>query len=61
MRAIHYAAFYGHLDCVKLLVEKGEVQIDSPGAKKMTALHMAAARGHFQLVEYLLSKGSKVM
>lgn len=60
MRAIHYAAFYGHLDCVRLVLEKGNVQVDSPGAKRMTALHMAASRGHYDVVEYLLNNGSKL-
>lgn len=41
------------------MLEKGGVQIDSPGAKRMTPLHMAAARGYQDLVEYLLEKGSK--
>lgn len=59
-RAIHYAAHYGHLDCVKLMVEKGGIDADSPGPKRMTPLHIAASRGYFELVEYLLSKGAKV-
>lgn len=60
MRAIHFAAHYGHLECVKLLIEKGGVVADSPGPKRITPLHIAASRGHYELVEYLLSKGSKV-
>lgn len=59
MRAIHYAAYNGHLDCIKLLIKKGGVDIDSPGARRMTALHMAASRGYYEIVEYLLEKGSK--
>lgn len=60
MRAIHYAAFYGHLSCVKLMIETGGVPIDSPGAKRMTALHIAASRGHYDLVKYLLEKDAKI-
>lgn len=61
MRAVHYAAFYGHLECVKLMIEKGGVDVNQVGAKRMTALHMAVSRGHYDLVEYLLSKGSKII
>ncbi|EAS02069.2 WGR domain protein (macronuclear) [Tetrahymena thermophila SB210] len=60
-RAIHYAAHYGHLDCIKLMIEKGGVEVDSPGPKRMTPLHIATSRGHFEIVEYLLSKGAKVI
>lgn len=60
MRAIHYAAFYGHLGCVKLMIEQGEVSIDSPGAKRMTALNIAASRGHYEIVKYLIEKGAKI-
>lgn len=59
-RAIHYAAHYGHMECVKLLLEKGGIEVDSLGPKRMTSLHIASSRGHYELVEYLLSKGSKV-
>ncbi|KAL4491479.1 hypothetical protein ABPG72_008135 [Tetrahymena utriculariae] len=60
-RAIHYAAHYGHLDCIKLMIEKGGIEVDSPGPKRMTPLHIATSRGHFEIVEYLLSKGAKVI
>lgn len=43
------------------MIEKGGVEVDSPGPKRMTPLHIATSRGHFEIVEYLLSKGAKVI
>jgi hypothetical protein len=48
MRALHFAAYNGHLECIKLLVNIGKVDINkSFGAKKMSAVHFAASMGHF--------------
>ena len=61
MRAIHFAAYYGHLECIKLLVNVAKIDKDTPGAKRMTPLQMASARGYFDIVEYLLSIKANVM
>jgi ankyrin repeat protein len=56
--ALQMAADKGHLDVVKLLVEKGaELDYRHP-VNKMTALHLAAYSGHDDVVKYLLSKGA---
>lgn len=56
--ALQMAADKGHLEVVKLLVEKGaEVDYAHP-VNKMTALHLAAYSGHDDVVKYLLSKGA---
>ena len=56
--ALQMAADKGHLEVVKLLVEKG-AEIDYPHPiNKMTPLHLAAYSGHDEVVKYLLSKGA---
>lgn len=56
--ALQMAADKGHLEVVKLLVEKGaEIDYRHP-VNKMTALHLAAYSGHDDVVKYLLSKGA---
>lgn len=52
-----HAAYYGHLDTVKLLLEHG-AYIDFH--QKTSALIIAAQNGHIELVEYLLLKGATV-
>jgi ankyrin repeat protein len=56
--ALQMASDKGHLNVVKLLVEKGaEIDYAHP-VNKMTALHLAAYSGHDDVVKYLLSKGA---
>lgn len=52
--AIHFAARFGNLECLKWLVRNSRVL---PNAKSMngdTAAHDAAAMGHLDCLEYLL-------
>ncbi|HYD33507.1 MAG TPA: ankyrin repeat domain-containing protein [Methylophilaceae bacterium] len=56
--ALQMAADKGHLEIVKLLVEKGAELDYAHPVNKMTALHMAAYSGHDEVVKYLLSKGA---
>jgi ankyrin repeat protein len=53
--ALHLAAQNGHLECVKLLVEKG-ANINLPGKNRATPLILASGLGHFPVVEYLLEE-----
>ena len=56
--ALQMAADKGHLEVVKLLVDRGaEIDYRHP-VNKMTALHLAAYSGHDDVVKYLLSKGA---
>jgi ankyrin repeat protein len=56
--ALNLAALYGHLDCVKLLLEKG-CQLDAANEEDgSTALHNAAAGGFLEMVQLLLEKST---
>lgn len=58
---LHTAAFGGHLEIVKLLLDNGaEFDQRSEGTKAMTALHTAAYNGHTEVVRLLLEKGIAV-
>ena len=55
--ASYYAAFYGHLDCLKILVEKNEDVVNLKGSVgEQTPLMAACMHGEVDIVEYLLSK-----
>lgn len=56
-RPLHWAAMWGQLDTVKLLLETG-AEIDAPTSSKMTPLHWAAWQGGLEVVKYLVSKGA---
>lgn len=53
-RALHFAAVGGHLHCIKVLLEEGGVNVNTPGPSRMTAVALAAAYGHQDVVEYLV-------
>jgi ankyrin repeat protein len=55
--ALHWAAFYGHVDAVRLLLEHG-ADADARGADSATALHRAAESGHAEVVRVLLNSGA---
>jgi ankyrin repeat protein len=56
---LHLAAFFGHLDATKLLVERGaNVAAVSTNPMKVTPLHSAAAGESVEVVELLLAKGA---
>uniref|UniRef100_A0A8C2ZAY0 Uncharacterized protein n=1 Tax=Cyclopterus lumpus TaxID=8103 RepID=A0A8C2ZAY0_CYCLU len=55
-RAIHWAAYMGHLEVVKLLVASG-AEVDCKDKKAYTPLHAAASSGMSSTVHYLLSLG----
>ncbi len=51
--SLHLAAYYGHIDVVKVLIENG-AKLDKVTKKKQTALHLAAKRGNEDVVKFLL-------
>ena len=51
--AIHYAACYGHLKILKLLVPRFKQPIVAPCFNGLNPIHSAAFNGHPEVVEYL--------
>ncbi|PWI64996.1 hypothetical protein PCL_08355 [Purpureocillium lilacinum] len=54
------AACKGHIDAVKLFLQKG-ARIDYRDSFGMTALHVAVAHGHANVVDVLLDSGANVL
>ncbi len=54
--ALHYAAAYGWLEIVKLLVEKGHADVNRLNEWKSSPTIIAMLKGHFGIVDYLLSQ-----
>lgn len=53
------AAYHGHADCVKILLEFG-AEVDSVSVEHYTPLAFAACRGHFDCVKILIEAGANV-
>lgn len=53
------AAYHGHADCVKILLEFG-ADVDSVSVEHYTPLAFAACRGHFDCVKILIEAGADV-
>ncbi|KAH0536219.1 hypothetical protein FGG08_006886, partial [Glutinoglossum americanum] len=56
-QGVHYAAYFGLMDIIKLLFESPEVDVDSKDTYGLTPLSWAAARGHEAVVKLLLETG----
>lgn len=58
---LHWAAYNGHKEVTKLLLEKGaDLEAKDTERAKMSALHFAADNGHESVVELLLDFGADV-
>jgi ankyrin repeat protein len=56
-----YAAFFGHIDAVRLLIERGaDLEQVSRNPLGVTALHAALANGHKEIARALLERGASV-
>ncbi|KAK6291223.1 hypothetical protein J4Q44_G00383770 [Coregonus suidteri] len=55
-RAIHWAAYMGHIEVVKLLASHGS-EVSCKDKKAYTPLHSAASSGMISVVKYLLDLG----
>lgn len=58
--ALHAAAYEGHLDIVRLLVERGAIVNDQQNTEAIAPLHAAAELNRLDVVAYLLSSGVDV-
>ncbi len=56
--ALHYAAYAGYLDIVKLFLESNPELLNAPNLQGKTVLHKATKMGRTEVVKYLLSKGA---
>ncbi|KAJ7500092.1 hypothetical protein FB451DRAFT_1074388 [Mycena latifolia] len=56
---LHVATFYGHLEMVRLLTEKGAL-IDAQDRKSRSALHIASEKGRENIARLLIQKGANL-
>ncbi|KLU86997.1 hypothetical protein MAPG_06003 [Magnaporthiopsis poae ATCC 64411] len=57
---IHHAAIRGKVRILKLLLKKGNPNLEKKDRKGRTALHHAVKKGHLEAVEVLLANGALV-
>ncbi|KAI0150615.1 ankyrin repeat-containing domain protein [Xylariaceae sp. FL1272] len=55
---MHAATFHGHLNCVKILIEEGNVDVNSPDETGRTSLIAAADKP--ETLAYLLDRGAAI-
>ncbi|MED6278893.1 hypothetical protein CHARACLAT_028684 [Characodon lateralis] len=58
--ALHEAAFYGQLQCVRILVRADPSSVNRCTLKTETALMLAASRGNASCLDFLLKHGANV-
>ncbi|XP_012824933.1 ankyrin repeat and SOCS box protein 2 isoform X3 [Xenopus tropicalis] len=56
---LHEAAYYGSLECVKLLLKAYPSTIDQRTLQEETALYFSAVKGHIECITYLLQSGAE--
>ena len=54
---LHQASFHGHLELVKILLQKG-FHVNAQHPQNFTPLHCAAQNGHLQVAKLLLQNGA---
>lgn len=53
---LHFAAYYGHLNVVKYLIEETHADINIKDDSGRTPMHLAALNGQLYIVKYLIEK-----
>ena len=56
----HFAAKFGGVEFIKLLIEKGAKIDVNEGKEGSTALHLAVKRKHFEIVKMIVESGANV-
>uniref|UniRef100_A0A3Q1EC32 Ankyrin repeat and SOCS box protein 2-like n=1 Tax=Acanthochromis polyacanthus TaxID=80966 RepID=A0A3Q1EC32_9TELE len=56
--ALHEAAYYGRLQCLRILIRAQPELVNKCTSRNETALQLAAHRRHFSCVEFLLNHGA---
>jgi len=57
---LHYAVIGNHMDCVRFLIEKAELDINCTDSFRMSPIHTASSWGRIQILIYLISFGAKL-
>lgn len=60
MTALMYAAWKGHLDCTKKLLEEGNASIDLQTPVGNTALMWASQHNHIHVIDLLIRRGADI-
>ena len=58
--AVHFAARYNNLDCLKILIEKGQADKNQTGPGSQTPMHLAAAYNSIEVADWLCENGGNV-
>ena len=58
-RPLHWAAYWGREELVKLLLDKG-ADVEAKDRNGSTSLHQAAYEGHQEVAKYLIEQGAAV-
>lgn len=61
MSPLHLACAYGHIDCVKYLIEEVNLKPLAKDKYKRTPLMMAVRNGNLEISAYLLQKFFKII
>lgn len=57
---LHFAADDGLTNIARLLIEKGQIPVNTLDQSGWTALHIAAGHNHLDIVKLLLQNGAQV-
>ena len=60
LNCLHIAAFKGHLNLCKMLIEKHKFDVDMIDYEGRTALHWSALGNNYELVTYFVYKGTDI-
>ena len=60
LTCLHIAAYHGHLNLSKMLVNKHNFDVHMTDNKGSTAIHFSAARGSYELIKFFIDKGTNI-